>query len=52
MKRDAIVDMDLLGRLSGLSQGLRAVEGQINGRHRSPHHGASVEFAPARILTG
>ena len=49
MKQDAIVDMDLLGRLSGLSMKVSgAVEGQINGRHRSPHHGASVEFAQHR----
>ncbi len=44
-----IVDAALLGRLSGLSfrPGQR-VEGSLTGRHKSPFHGASVEFAQHR----
>ncbi len=44
-----IVDPELLGRLAGLSYRVgRRVEGTLTGRHRSPYHGASVEFAQHR----
>ena len=44
-----IIDRALLARLAGLN--LRAgqvVEGVLTGMHKSPHHGASVEFAQHR----
>ena len=45
----SIVDLDLLNRLSGLSIRMAGtVEGAITGRHRSPHQGASIEFAQHR----
>lgn len=44
-----IVDPELLTRLAGLSYRIgRRVEGTLTGRHRSPYHGASVEFAQHR----
>ena len=44
-----IVDPELLTRLAGLSYRVgRRVEGTLTGRHRSPYHGASVEFAQHR----
>lgn len=40
------LDAQTLGRLSSLQLRVRAVvEGTMAGLHRSPHHGASVEFA-------
>jgi hypothetical protein len=44
-----VVDPEVLARVGGL--GLRArllAEGALQGQHRSPHRGASVEFAQHR----
>tara|TARA_B100000579_G_C22787560_1_gene832722 strand:+ start:281 stop:1177 length:897 start_codon:yes stop_codon:yes gene_type:complete len=44
--RDDPVLVELLGRVQGLGFDARGVvEGLLSGRHRSPHHGVSVEFA-------
>ena len=41
-----LLDPALLSRIAGLEVRARTiVEGAIAGRHRSPHHGSSVEFA-------
>ncbi len=43
------VTPELLAKLSGLELRARTiVEGLISGKHRSPHHGISVEFAEHR----
>lgn len=45
----AVVDAALLARLSGLTfRAGQVVEGVLTGLHKSPHHGASVEFAQHR----
>ena len=47
-----VVDPEVLARVGGL--GLRArllAEGALQGQHRSPHRGASVEFAQHREYT-
>lgn len=44
-----VIDRALLTRLSGLTFSARqVVEGALTGMHKSPHHGASVEFAQHR----
>ena len=44
--RDDPVLAELIGRVQGLRFDARGlVEGLLSGRHRSPHHGVSVEFA-------
>ena len=44
-----IVEPELLARLSHLSfRAQRLAEGVLTGMHKSPHHGASVEFAQHR----
>ena len=48
-KGSKIVDQALLNRLAGLSVRIsRRVEGNMTGKHRSPFHGSSVEFAQHR----
>lgn len=47
--RREIVDPELLARLAHLSfRAQRLAEGVLAGMHKSPHHGASVEFAEHR----
>jgi uncharacterized protein (DUF58 family) len=49
MKASRLVDPVLFSRLSGVSIRMGgSVEGAISGRHRSSHHGASVEFSQHR----
>jgi len=44
-----IVDSDLLARLAGMDFRVgQTVHGVLNGQHKSPYHGASVEFAQHR----
>ncbi|MCA9525598.1 MAG: DUF58 domain-containing protein [Myxococcales bacterium] len=44
-----IIDQALLTRLAGLNLPVgQVVEGVLTGMHKSPHHGASVEFAQHR----
>jgi uncharacterized protein (DUF58 family) len=48
-KRRQIVDPTLLARVGGLKYRARGLaEGILTGHHKSPHHGASVEFAQHR----
>lgn len=47
--RRPIVDPELLARVGGLAYRARHLaEGVLTGLHKSPHHGASVEFAQHR----
>ncbi len=46
---ETLVDAKLLARLARLGVKVRqAMEGGLTGQHKSPHHGASVEFAQHR----
>ncbi|MDK1032757.1 MAG: DUF58 domain-containing protein, partial [Planctomycetia bacterium] len=48
-KAGRLIDVSALSRLSGLQFKARsAVEGYYSGIHKSPYHGASVEFAEYR----
>ena len=45
----AVVDAEVLARVGGLGARARLIaEGALQGQHRSPHRGASVEFAQHR----
>ncbi len=48
-ERGKYLDPDVLNRITGLEMRARGVvEGFITGMHRSPYHGAAVEFAQHR----
>ena len=50
--RKSLLDPEVLARLATLRLRVRAVaEGVVDGLHRSPHHGQSVEFAEHREYT-
>ncbi len=50
--RRALLDPEVLARLGTLKLRVRAItEGVLTGLHKSPHHGASVEFAEHKEYT-
>ena len=50
--RPALLDPAVLAKLGGLKLRVRAItEGVLTGLHKSPHHGASVEFAEHKEYT-